>query len=57
MFLVGSRQERELWNFCKDEFKNDAEFAYSQYMERKNDKKLRLLDKSLGFISLRKAPF
>ena len=57
MFLVGSRQERELWNFCKDEFKNDAEFAYSQYMEKKNNQKLRLLDKSLGFLSLRKAPF
>ena len=57
MFLMRSRQERELWDFCKNEFKNDAEFAYFQYMERKNNKKSQLLDKSLGFISLRKAPF
>ena len=57
MFLMRSRQERELWDFCKNEFKNDAEFAYSQYMERKNNKKLRLFDISLDFISLRKAPF
>ena len=57
MFLVGSRQERELWNFCKDEFKNDAEFAYSQYMERKNNKISQIFDFSLSFLSLRKAPF
>ena len=57
MFLVGSRQERELWNFCKDEFKNDAEFAYSQYMERKSNKISQIFDFSLSFLSLRKAPF
>ena len=54
---MSSKEERELWDFCKNEFKNDAEFAYSQYMERKNNNKSRIFDFSLSFLSLRKAPF
>lgn len=30
-----SQVNRELWDFCKMEYKNDAEYAYSKYTDGK----------------------
>lgn len=37
---------RELWDFCKMEYKNDAEYAYSKY----TDEKKTLVGKIISFF-------
>ena len=35
MFFSDIHANKELWEFCKMEYKNDPEFAYLQYTESK----------------------
>tara|TARA_Y100000817_G_C16389214_1_gene338209 strand:+ start:94 stop:297 length:204 start_codon:yes stop_codon:yes gene_type:complete len=39
MLSSRSQRERELWNFCKNEYKTDPEYAFHGFMERKESKK------------------
>lgn len=66
MFFSDIRSNKELWEFCKVEYKNDPEFAYLQYTESKTSLLERIKNSfnsiinkelELELFSLRKAPF
>jgi len=66
MFFSDIHANKELWEFCKMEYKNDPEFAYLQYTESKTSLLERIKNSfnsiinkelELELFSLRKAPF
>ena len=39
MLSTRSQRERELWNFCQNEYKTDSVYAFNGFMEKKKGKK------------------